>query len=87
MKHASCHRISKILVHPLLRSIEYFVLGLGGLEDHILKSATLADTVACPAFTDMYFEAAPIVRVAVEPKQASKHENFWKIVFSGFPPS
>ena len=25
---------------------------------------------ACPAFTDMYFDAAPIVRVAVEPAQA-----------------
>lgn len=43
------------------------VLGLGGLEDHILKTATLSQTVACPAFTDMYFEASPIVRVALEP--------------------
>ena len=33
-----------------------------------MKSATVSDTVACPAFSDMYFEAAPIVRVAVEPQ-------------------
>ncbi|XP_076444086.1 elongation factor-like GTPase 1 isoform X2 [Babylonia areolata] len=43
------------------------ILGLGGLEEHVLKSATLSSTVACPAFTDMAFDAAPILRVAVEP--------------------
>ncbi|GFO11767.1 elongation factor tu GTP-binding domain-containing protein 1 [Plakobranchus ocellatus] len=43
------------------------VLGIGGLEQSVLKSGTLASTLACPAFTDMYFDAAPIVRVAVEP--------------------
>lgn len=46
------------------------VLGIGGLEDHILKSATVSSTVACPAFTDLYFDASPIVRVAIEPKHA-----------------
>ena len=46
--------------------------GLGGLEDHVLKSATLSDTVACPAFTEMHFEASPIVRVAIEPKHAGE---------------
>lgn len=43
------------------------VLGIGGLEEHVLKSATVSSTVACPAFTDMYFDASPILRVAVEP--------------------
>ncbi|CAC5382553.1 RIA1 [Mytilus coruscus] len=46
------------------------VLGIGGLEDHILKSGTVSSTVACPAFTDLYFDASPIVRVALEPKHA-----------------
>ncbi len=46
------------------------ITGIGGLEDHILKSATVANILACPAFTDMYFEATPIVRVAVEPTSA-----------------
>ena len=43
------------------------VAGIGGLEEHVLKSATVSSTVACPAFTSMYFYAAPILRVAVEP--------------------
>ena len=41
--------------------------GLGGLENHVLKSATVSSTMACPAFTPMAFDAAPILRVAVEP--------------------
>ena len=43
------------------------VLGIAGLEHAILKSATVSDTLACPAFRPMSFAAAPIVRVAVEP--------------------
>ena len=43
-----------------------FLSGIGGLEDHILKSGTISSTVACPAFTDLYFDAFPIVRVALE---------------------
>lgn len=43
------------------------ILGIGGLEEQILKSATVSSTVACPAFTNMYFDASPILRVAVEP--------------------
>ncbi|KAL8613440.1 hypothetical protein ACOMHN_057159 [Nucella lapillus] len=43
------------------------ILGLSGLEDHVLKSATLSSTGACPAFTSMSFDSAPILHVAVEP--------------------
>ncbi|XP_060579204.1 elongation factor-like GTPase 1 [Ruditapes philippinarum] len=46
------------------------VLGIGGLEDHILKSGTLSSTVACPSFTDLYFDVSPILRVALEPVHA-----------------
>ncbi|XP_021362732.1 elongation factor-like GTPase 1 isoform X2 [Mizuhopecten yessoensis] len=46
------------------------ILGIGGLEDHILKSGTVSSTVMCPAFTDFYLDASPIVRVALEPKHA-----------------
>ncbi|KAL5005381.1 hypothetical protein ScPMuIL_018837 [Solemya velum] len=53
------------------------VFGMSGLDEHILKSATLASTVSCPAFTDLYFDAAPIVRVAIEPKIAG---NMSKLV-------
>ncbi|KAK2178328.1 hypothetical protein NP493_547g01002 [Ridgeia piscesae] len=44
------------------------ILGLGGLSEHIINSATVSSTLACPAFTEMFFEATPILRVAVEPK-------------------
>lgn len=46
--------------------------GINGLGNHILKSATVSTTLACPPFTAMTLEAKPIVRVAVEPKQPSQ---------------
>eukprot|EP00058_Branchiostoma_floridae_P024350 XP_002609840.1 hypothetical protein BRAFLDRAFT_264998 [Branchiostoma floridae] len=46
------------------------ILGIGGLQAHVLKSATVSSTIACPAFSPVYLDAAPIVRVAVEPKHA-----------------
>uniref|UniRef100_UPI0037E8530F elongation factor-like GTPase 1 isoform X2 n=1 Tax=Semicossyphus pulcher TaxID=241346 RepID=UPI0037E8530F len=48
------------------------VLGIGGLEKYILKSATLSTSLACPPFTPLNFEATPIVRVAIEPKHPSE---------------
>ncbi|KAJ8340377.1 hypothetical protein SKAU_G00350100 [Synaphobranchus kaupii] len=48
------------------------VLGIGGLEEWILKSATLSTSPACPPFTPLNFEATPIVRVAIEPKHPSE---------------
>ncbi|XP_066273846.1 elongation factor-like GTPase 1 [Branchiostoma lanceolatum] len=46
------------------------ILGIGGLQAQVLKSATVSSTIACPAFSPVYLDAAPIVRVAVEPKHA-----------------
>ncbi|GFU33526.1 elongation factor-like GTPase 1 [Nephila pilipes] len=43
------------------------VIGIGGLQDHVLKSATLSSTVACPSFIDLHTSTVPIVRVALEP--------------------
>ncbi|XP_035768644.1 elongation factor-like GTPase 1 [Neolamprologus brichardi] len=48
------------------------VLGIGGLEEFVLKSATLSTAPACPPFTPLNFEATPIVRVAIEPKHPSE---------------
>uniref|UniRef100_A0A669DYP5 Elongation factor-like 1 n=1 Tax=Oreochromis niloticus TaxID=8128 RepID=A0A669DYP5_ORENI len=48
------------------------VLGIGGLEEYVLKSATLSTAPACPPFTPLNFEATPIVRVAIEPKHPSE---------------
>ncbi|XP_072237157.1 elongation factor-like GTPase 1 [Leuresthes tenuis] len=48
------------------------VLGIGGLEECVLKSATLSVSPACPPLTPLNFEATPIVRVAIEPKHPSE---------------
>lgn len=48
------------------------VLGIAGLEEFVLKSATLSTSPACPPFTPLNFEATPIVRVAIEPKHPSE---------------
>jgi len=44
------------------------ILGIGGLDEHILKTATISSTLACPPFTDISFMVEPILRVAVEPR-------------------
>jgi ribosome assembly protein 1 len=43
------------------------VLGIGGLENYVLKSTTISSTLACPPFTALPYDVRPIVRVAVEP--------------------
>ncbi|XP_060035502.1 elongation factor-like GTPase 1 isoform X2 [Erinaceus europaeus] len=48
------------------------VLGIGGLQDLVLKSATLCSSPSCPPFVPLSFEATPIVRVAVEPTHPSE---------------
>ncbi|XP_062868569.1 elongation factor-like GTPase 1 [Trichomycterus rosablanca] len=48
------------------------VLGIGGMEEFILKSATISTSAACPPFTPLNFDATPIVRVAIEPKHPSE---------------
>nr|XP_034986724.1 elongation factor-like GTPase 1 [Zootoca vivipara]XP_034986726.1 elongation factor-like GTPase 1 [Zootoca vivipara] len=48
------------------------VLGIGGLQEFVLKSATLSSSPACPPFNPLSFDATPIVRVAVEPKHPSE---------------
>lgn len=54
------------------------VLGIGGLQDFVLKSATLSSSPACPPFTPLNFEATPIVRVAIEPKHPSEMPQLLK---------
>ncbi|XP_040563821.1 elongation factor-like GTPase 1 [Lepeophtheirus salmonis] len=48
------------------------VIGIGGLEDFILKSATLSSNVFCPPFIEMSKSSAPILRVALEPAVSSE---------------
>ena len=47
------------------------LLAIGGLETSILKTATLSSTLDCPPFGAMMFQAAAIVKVAVEPEAIS----------------
>ncbi|XP_048583443.1 elongation factor-like GTPase 1 isoform X2 [Nematostella vectensis] len=47
------------------------VLGIGGLQHYVLKSATISSTRSCPPFTALTLAAVPIVRVAVEPVHAA----------------
>ncbi|XP_055679183.1 elongation factor-like GTPase 1 [Lutzomyia longipalpis] len=44
------------------------IVGIGGLDNHIIQTATLSSNYFCPPFTDMELIATPILRVAVEPK-------------------
>ncbi|XP_076339348.1 elongation factor-like GTPase 1 [Tachypleus tridentatus] len=47
------------------------VLGIGGLEEHVLKSATLSSSIYCPPFIDLHMPTIPILRVAIEPVRLS----------------
>ncbi|XP_038129744.1 elongation factor-like GTPase 1 [Cyprinodon tularosa] len=76
--HLSCCTLEKLylLMGRELEELEEIpagnVLGIGGLEEYVLKSATLSASPACPPFIPLNFEATPIVRVAVEPKHPSE---------------
>ncbi|CAH1407872.1 unnamed protein product [Nezara viridula] len=47
------------------------VIGIGGLDDYVLKSATLSSEIFCPSFSEITLMAVPILRVAVEPVKPS----------------
>ncbi|XP_077418934.1 elongation factor-like GTPase 1 isoform X1 [Vanacampus margaritifer] len=76
--HLSCCSIENVylLMGRELEELEEVpsgnILGIKGLEEFILKSATISTTPACPPFTPHNFEASPIVRVAIEPKHPSE---------------
>lgn len=77
-QHITCTEVKSlyILMGRELEEIDEAVagniIGIGGLEEHVLKTATLSDTVACPAFTELQYAAVPILRVAVEPTYPSQ---------------
>lgn len=43
------------------------IVGIGGLDKGVLKTATLSTNIYCPSFTELTLMATPILRVAVEP--------------------
>eukprot|EP01147_Barroeca_monosierra_P005506 gene5507-167_t len=70
-KHRSIATVDKIYLLmgrslvPLKEAPAGTVVGLSGLEGHVLKSATLSSTPECPRFCGLYEQARPIVRVAL----------------------
>ncbi len=46
------------------------IVGVAGLGESVIKSATLSSTLSCPSFGAMQLVAAPILRVAIEPQHA-----------------
>lgn len=77
-EHITCAEIKSlyILMGRELEDIDEAVagniIGIGGLEEHVLKTATLSSTVACPAFSEMQYSVVPILRVAIEPTNPSQ---------------
>lgn len=61
-----------LLLGRELEQIEYAtagtVVGITGLQDYVIKSATLSSTYTMPAFTELTLNVTPILRVAVEPR-------------------
>lgn len=54
------------------------VVGIGNLEEHVLKTATLSTTVACPSFAELTSLTDPILRVALEPKHPNDLQKLIK---------
>lgn len=44
------------------------IVGIRGLDRHLIRTATLSSDIYCPPFNDLHLPAAPILRVAIEPK-------------------
>uniref|UniRef100_A0A8B9JXW1 Elongation factor-like 1 n=1 Tax=Astyanax mexicanus TaxID=7994 RepID=A0A8B9JXW1_ASTMX len=72
LPHSLCLSLSRFLSPSLCCCVAAISAGIGGMEDFILKSATVSTSPACPPFTPLNFEATPIVRVAIEPKHPSE---------------
>ncbi|RVE43489.1 hypothetical protein evm_011861 [Chilo suppressalis] len=77
-EHVTCTEINSlyILMGRELENIDEAIagniIGIGGLQEHVLKTATLSSTLACPAFSEIQYAAVPILRVAVEPQNPSQ---------------
>ncbi|CAH0588062.1 unnamed protein product [Chrysodeixis includens] len=77
-EHITCTEIKSLYI-LMGRELELIdeaiagnIIGIGGLEEHVLRTATLSNTVACPAFSEMQYSVVPILRVALEPTYPSQ---------------
>ncbi len=53
-------------LRPLKSAPAGFIVGILGLGEHIIKTATLSSSIACSSFTPMYSEAKALVQVALD---------------------
>lgn len=61
-----------ILMGKEIEKVDYVpagnIVGILGLEKHLVRTATLSSNIYCPPFNDLHLPATPILRVAIEPK-------------------
>lgn len=61
-----------ILMGREIEKVDYVpagnIVGILGLEKHLVRTATLSNNIYCPPFNDLHLPATPILRVAIEPK-------------------
>ncbi|CAF1445462.1 unnamed protein product, partial [Rotaria sordida] len=85
LNEVSAHNISHH-AHEFIVQDLYLMMGreftlldqvpAGNIVDSlVLKSATLSTNIFCPSFPGLQFEASPIVRVAIKPKDSSQMEQ------------
>lgn len=55
-------------VEPIEEAKSGNIIGIAGLEKHLVRTATLSNDLFCPPFNDLHLAATPILRVAIEPK-------------------
>ena len=44
------------------------IVGIGGLENVLLKTGTISSTIDCPNFSKLYGLSKGLVKVTIEPK-------------------
>ncbi|XP_046615594.1 elongation factor-like GTPase 1 [Neodiprion virginianus] len=83
-RHATKAKIDRLYLlmgrelEPLESVTAGNVVGIGNLEDHVLKTATLSSTIACPSFAELTSLTDPILRVALEPKHPNDLQKLMK---------
>ncbi|CAK1542205.1 unnamed protein product [Leptosia nina] len=77
-EHVTCAEIKSLYIlmgrelEDINEAVSGNIIGIGGLDDHILKTAILSSTLACPPFSEIQYAAVPILRVAIEPTYPSQ---------------
>lgn len=73
-EHVTIATVDKfyILMGKEIEKVDYVpagnIVGIVGLEKHLVRTATLSSNIYCPPFNDLHLPATPILRVAIEPK-------------------